>query len=101
MARGSRPSGATAAIRVLERAEVPHVLHPYEHDPRADSFGVEAARALGVDESRVFKTLLADVDGALVVAVVPVACRLDLKALARAHGGRRAAPADPAAIAQG
>jgi Cys-tRNA(Pro)/Cys-tRNA(Cys) deacylase len=97
VARASRPSGATAAIRVLERAGVPYVLHPYDHDPRAESFGLEAARALGVDGSRVFKTLLADVDGALVVAVVPVSGWLDLKALARASGARKAAMADPAA----
>ncbi len=97
MARASRPSGATAAIRVLEAAGVTHVLHPYHHDPRAESYGLEAAHALGLDESRVFKTLLADVDGALVVAVVPVSRLLDLKALARVYGARKAAMADPAA----
>jgi Cys-tRNA(Pro)/Cys-tRNA(Cys) deacylase len=72
-------------------------LHAYDHDPRAASFGEEAVAALGVEAGRVFKTLLADVDGRLVVAVVPVAGRLDLKALAGAVGGRRAAMADPAA----
>jgi Cys-tRNA(Pro)/Cys-tRNA(Cys) deacylase len=45
----------------------------------------------------VFKTLLADVDGRLVVAVVPVDRSLDLKALAAAAGGKRAVMADPAA----
>ena len=97
MARGSRPSGATAAIRVLEQAGVRYALHPYDHDPRAESYGLEAAQALGLDATRVFKTLLADVDGALVVAVVPVSRRLDLKALARAYGARRATMADPGA----
>ena len=97
MARGTRPSGATAAIRALEQAGVTFVLHPYEHDPRATSYGVEAAQVLGFPEARVFKTLLADADGRLVVAIVPVSGLLDLKALARAFGVRKAAMADPAA----
>jgi Cys-tRNA(Pro)/Cys-tRNA(Cys) deacylase len=97
MARTTRPSGATAAIRALEAAGVAFDLHPYEHDPRATSYGLEAAQALGIPEARVFKTLMADADGRLVVAVVPVAGKLDLKALARALGARKAAMADPAA----
>ena len=67
------------------------------HDPRAESFGAEAAAALGVDPARVFKTLLASLDGSLVVAVVPVSGRLDLKALARALGGSKAVMAEVAA----
>lgn len=97
MPRRPRPSGATAAIRALEQAGVSFVLHPYEHDPRAAAYGVEAARVLGIPEARVFKTLVAEADGRLVVAVVPVSGQLDLKALARALGVRRAAMADPAA----
>lgn len=79
---------------------MPHTLHPYRHDPRAESYGLEAATALGVEPARVFKTLVAAVDGALAVAVVPVAGSLDLKALAATLGGRRAAMADPAAAAR-
>lgn len=71
-----------------------HALHPYAHDPRSGPYGVEAATALGVDPSRVFKTLVASLDRRLVVGVVPVAGRLDLKALARALGGRRAVMAE-------
>jgi Cys-tRNA(Pro)/Cys-tRNA(Cys) deacylase len=92
-----KPAGATPAVRTLQRARVVHTLRPYEHDPRAASYGVEAAVTLGVEPGRVFKTLLADADGRLVVAVVPVSGRLDLKALARAVGARRATMADPAA----
>jgi Cys-tRNA(Pro)/Cys-tRNA(Cys) deacylase len=66
------------------------------HDPGAASFGLEAADALGVDAARVFKTLLVEVDGEIVVAVIPVAHRLDLGAAARAVGGKRATMADPA-----
>jgi Cys-tRNA(Pro)/Cys-tRNA(Cys) deacylase len=93
----SRGSGATPAIQVLERAGVAHTVRPYQHDPRAESYGLEAAEALGVDPVRVFKTLLADADGRLVVAVVPVSGRLDLKALARVVGARKVTMADPAA----
>jgi Cys-tRNA(Pro)/Cys-tRNA(Cys) deacylase len=89
----------TPATKVLVTAGVPHVVRPYEHDPQARaqglSYGQEAALALGVDPARVFKTLLAEVDGALVVAVVPVDAHLDLKALAAAVGGKKATMAAP------
>ncbi|MFC8599996.1 Cys-tRNA(Pro) deacylase [Isoptericola sp. NPDC057191] len=94
---GQRSHG-TPAVVALDRAGVPYELHPYEHDPASTlSYGLEAAAALGADPEQVFKTLLADVDGRLVVGIVPVAGSLDLKALARAVGGRRAVMADPAA----
>ena len=75
---------------VLTAAEVDFRLHPYDHDPRAASNGLEAAEALGVPAERVFKTLLAALDGHLVVGIVPVTGQLDLKALAKALGGSRA-----------
>ncbi|MEP7020803.1 MAG: Cys-tRNA(Pro) deacylase [Pseudonocardiales bacterium] len=87
----------TPATALLTRAGVAFTLHPYPHDPRADGFGDEAAAALGVSPEQIFKTLIASVDGALVCAVVPVAGRLDLKALAAAVGGKRAELAEPAA----
>jgi Cys-tRNA(Pro)/Cys-tRNA(Cys) deacylase len=71
-------------------------VHPYENDPTAASYGLEAAEQLGLDPGSVFKTLVAEVDGRLVVGVVPVSGQLDLKALAAAVGGKRAAMADPA-----
>ena len=89
--------GGTPATLALTRAGIEFTLHPYDHDPRAESYGLEAATALGVAPERVFKTLLATVDGALTVAVVPVSGQLDLKALARAVGGRKAEMADPGA----
>lgn len=90
-----KSAGGTPATVALTKAGVSFALHEYAHDPRATSYGLEAAAALGLDPDRVFKTLLADLDGNLVVAVVPVSGRLDLKALARALGGRKAAMADP------
>lgn len=86
-----KKSGAgTPAIAALTAAGIDHTLHPYEHDPRAESFGLEAATALGVEPARVFKTLMALLDGTLVVGVVPVSGSLDLKALAKALGGAKA-----------
>src|SRR5690606_994240 len=76
---------------------VAYTLHTYDHDPGAESYGTEAAEALGVDAARVFKTLVADTGSALVVGVVPVAANLDLKALAAALGRKKAAMAEPAA----
>lgn len=86
----------TPATRALTRAGVPFTPRPYAHDPSAGSFGLEAAAALGVEPERVFKTLLADVGGELVVGIVPVTSRLDLKAVAAAVGAKRATMADPA-----
>ncbi len=91
-----RRSVGTPATVALERAGVAFTVHAYDHDPRSASYGLEAADALGLDPDAVFKTLLAEVDGELVVAVVPVSGQLDLKALASAVGGKRAAMADPA-----
>jgi Cys-tRNA(Pro)/Cys-tRNA(Cys) deacylase len=88
-------SGTPATVALLA-AGIAFTEHPYAHDPAAASFGREAAEALGVEPDRVFKTLLAEVDGRLVVGVVPVTGKLDLKALAAAIGGKKAAMADPA-----
>ncbi len=90
--KSGRPS--TPAFAVLGTAGAAFTAHEYEHDPRSESYGLEAAQALGVSPSRVFKTLIADVDGELCVAVVPVETSLDLKALAAALGGKKASMAD-------
>jgi Cys-tRNA(Pro)/Cys-tRNA(Cys) deacylase len=89
-------SGGTPATVALDRAGVDYTLHSYAHDSRAGSYGEEAAALLGVDPRRLFKTLIAAVDSRLVCAVVPVASRLDLKALVASVGGRRVELADPA-----
>jgi Cys-tRNA(Pro)/Cys-tRNA(Cys) deacylase len=89
-------SASTRAVAALERAGVVHTVHPYEHDPSAASFGLEAAEALGLPPEQVFKTLLATAGDRLVVGVVPVTGQLDLKALAGAVGAKKATMADPA-----
>jgi Cys-tRNA(Pro)/Cys-tRNA(Cys) deacylase len=97
VAKKSRPAGGTPATVALTAAGIPYEVRSYEHDPRAESYGTEAAEALGVDPARVFKTLLASLDGRLVVGIVPVTGQLDLKALARALGGSKAVMAEVAA----
>ncbi|AKU16981.1 Cys-tRNA(Pro) deacylase [Luteipulveratus mongoliensis] len=92
-----RDAAGTPAIRALLDADVPHEVRAYEHDPRTTSYGLEAAEALGVTTDRVLKTLLAQTDDGLVVAVIPVDCQLDLKAVAAACHSKRATMADPAA----
>jgi Cys-tRNA(Pro)/Cys-tRNA(Cys) deacylase len=86
--------GTTATI-ALERAKIPFTLHEYPHDPRASSYGTEASEALGIAPERMFKTLVAFVDGStLAVGVVPVHRQLDLKRLAAAVGGKKAVMAE-------
>ncbi|GGH94818.1 Cys-tRNA(Pro) deacylase [Arthrobacter liuii] len=96
MARRNSSQG-TPATAALTAAGVPYVLHPYAHDPSAASYGAEAAQALGIEPSRVFKTLMVEVEGRLAVGIVPVSGTLDLKAMASALGAKKAAMADPAA----
>ena len=87
----------TPAVEAVRAAGVPFEILEYRHDPAAEAYGVEAAEALGLPPERVFKTLVAKLDGrTLAVAMVPVADRLDLKALAAALGARRAELAVPA-----
>lgn len=87
----------TPAINAAKQAKIRHQIHQYTHDPNHPSFGEEAAEALGVTPDRVFKTLLVQLDGEagrLGVGVVPVAAKLDLKAVAAALGAKKAAMAE-------
>lgn len=94
----------TPALESLRAAGVAHTVHEYEAPApaarrdrdRRPQYGLDAAAALGLDPARVFKTLVAAVDGTLVAAIVPVAGELDLKALAAVVGARKAALAMPA-----
>jgi Cys-tRNA(Pro)/Cys-tRNA(Cys) deacylase len=86
----------TPATALLAKQRIDHRLHSYPHGS-GQAYGPEAAEQLGLDPRRVFKTLVADVDGTLTVGIVPVSATLDLKALAAAVGGKRAKMADVAA----
>ncbi|GHA62822.1 Cys-tRNA(Pro) deacylase [Photobacterium aphoticum] len=88
----------TPAIDLAKKKKVAHTIHQYQHDPANTNFGLEAAEALGQDPKTVFKTLLFALNGdpkKLAVAIVPVAGLLDLKAAAKAAGGKKADMADP------
>ena len=76
-------SRETPATRAAKRAAVPFTVHEYRHDPRADSYALEAATALALDPARVFKTLVVDIDGELAVCVVPAESQLDLRSLGK------------------
>ena len=95
MARREQGSAGTPATVALLRSGIPFTPHVYTHEASLTSFGLEAAEKLTVAAARVFKTLLADADGRLVVGVVPVTGQLDLKALAAAVGTKKAVMADP------
>jgi len=84
---------STPATALLGRLGIAHSVLAYPHDPRHGSYGAEASQALGVAPEQVFKTMVAEVDGALTIGVVPVAGQLDLKALAAAAGGKKASMA--------
>lgn len=108
-------AASTPAIRTLTQANVAHLVHAYEHDPRNDSFGAEAVSALaeqlGVGAGQIFKTLVIELSGGsgsvnrslaalaparLAVAVLPVPTTLSLKAAAAALGASKAVMADKA-----
>ncbi|GAB2655431.1 Cys-tRNA(Pro) deacylase [Vibrio panuliri] len=88
----------TPAINAAKKKKVNHTIHQYEHDPRAESYGLEAAEALGQDPKQVFKTLLFCLNGEpknLAVAVLPVEHKLNLKLAAKAAKAKKAEMANP------
>ncbi|GII90349.1 Cys-tRNA(Pro) deacylase [Sinosporangium siamense] len=99
MSRTKKQGGqGTPATVALTKAKAAFTLHPYDHDAGSEGYGEEAADALGVPHDRIFKTLVAETEGGLAVAVVPVAGKLDLKAFAAALSGKRAAMAEAAKV---
>jgi Cys-tRNA(Pro)/Cys-tRNA(Cys) deacylase len=89
----------TPAIKALEKAKANFKIHEYSHDPAAESYGLEASEKLGVDASRVFKTLVVMLDAKeFAVGVIPVANMLSMKNIAKAAGAKKAAMADKVAV---
>lgn len=89
----------TPAINSAKKAKIPYTVHQYVHDPAAGSYGKEAAEKLGLDEARVFKTLVVELDnGNLAVGIIPVSAMLGMKLMAKAAGAKRSAMADKAAV---
>ena len=88
----------TPAVTAVKRAGIDFEVLEYDAGDSTEPYGIGAARALGIAPERVFKTLVVDLPGAsLAIAIVPVAERLDLKAVAAALGAKRAAMAEPVA----
>lgn len=88
----------TPAINLAKKKKIAHTIHEYQHDPRAASYGLEAAQVLGQDPKRVFKTLLFCLNGEaknLAVAIIPVDQKLNLKLAAKAASAKKADMADP------
>jgi Cys-tRNA(Pro)/Cys-tRNA(Cys) deacylase len=97
MAKKNDTAGpTTAATQALRAAGIPFVPHAYRHDAAATDFGAEAARKLGIEPARVFKTLMVETDAGLGIGIVSVRDQLDLKALAGELGAKKAAMADRA-----
>lgn len=81
----------TPAVNITKKAKIDYTLHSYTHDPASASYGEEASEKLGISADRVFKTLVAQIDGReLVVAVIPVSSMLSMKHIAKAAGGKKA-----------
>ncbi|TAI65298.1 Cys-tRNA(Pro) deacylase [Bradyrhizobium sp. Leo170] len=89
-------SKSTRATETLAKLGVTFTLHAYDYDPDAESIGLQAAEALGVAPKRMLKTLMAEVDGKPVCAVVPSDCEVSMKKLASAFGGKTAKMMRPA-----
>ncbi len=85
----------TPAINSAKKAKIPFTIHHYPHDPASPSYGKEAAEKLGIDEVRVFKTLVVQLDGSsLALGIIPVSMTLSMKHFARAAQAKKAAMAD-------
>jgi Cys-tRNA(Pro)/Cys-tRNA(Cys) deacylase len=81
----------TPAIAELKKHNAQYIIHQYEHDASNQQYGLEAAEKLGVNAERIFKTLIVHIDNKdLVVAVLPVSSMLNMKLIAKAHGGKKA-----------
>jgi Cys-tRNA(Pro)/Cys-tRNA(Cys) deacylase len=89
-------SKSTPATLALDKAGVDYTLHLCEYDPDAERIGLQAAEAMGVQPRRVLKTLMAEVDGKPVCAVVPSDREVSMKKLAAAFHGKAAKMMRPA-----
>lgn len=90
---------ATPATQFLKAKHIAFDLLEYEHDPRAEAYGLEAVDKLGLAAESVYKTLVVSDEGAPVrhaLVLVPAAEKLSLPAAAKALGWKRAAMAKPA-----
>jgi len=86
----------TPATKALDKAKINYTVHEYQHQAGSGAYGLEAAEKLNLDVACVFKTLVAEIDNhKLVVAIIPVDKKLNMKRLAKAAGSKKAAMASP------
>ncbi|MGB5867827.1 MAG: Cys-tRNA(Pro) deacylase [Arcobacteraceae bacterium] len=84
----------TPAINLAKKNKIPYKIHEYSHDPSVESYGIEASEKLGVEENRVFKTLVVTLqDKTLAVGIIPVSAKLNLKEMAKACSSKKSAMA--------
>lgn len=89
----------TPAINALKKAKVSFQIHEYAHDTNSESYGLEAAEKLGIDQGRVFKTLVVKLDAqTLAVAVLPVSSKLSMKLMAKHSEAKKAIMAEPSEV---
>ncbi|GAB2190856.1 Cys-tRNA(Pro) deacylase [Sessilibacter sp. MAH1] len=89
----------TPAIKLLQKLKIAHTIHEYQHDPGAQSYGLEAAEKLGLNPAQVFKTLVVQLDNKeLAVGIIPVEAKLSMKLIAKAAKAKKAAMADPVLV---
>lgn len=86
----------TPATRALDSAGIPYELIEYTMQSHEDGYGQAVVDATGQAPEQVFKTLMVMHERTLVAAMVPVAAKLDLKAVARALGVKNVQMAPPA-----
>ena len=84
----------TPAINYAKKEKIKFSLHEYDHDPKCESYGDEAATKLGIDSGRVYKTLVVSLGKELAVAIIPVSQMLDLKLFAKSVKTKKVAMAD-------
>ena len=83
-------SHTTQGTLALDALGIAYELHPYTYDPDAPRVGLQAAEALGIDASQTFKTLMMELDGKPVCAVIPSDQEASLKKVAHILGGKSA-----------
>ena len=85
----------TPAINLAKKNKIKYTIHEYNHDSSVESYGLEASQKLGVEEKRVFKTLVVKLhDNSLAVAIIPVSSKLNMKQMAKAMKAKKCAMAD-------
>ena len=89
----------TPAINIAKKNKIIYKVHEYSHDPLHESYGLEASEKLGVEESRVFKTLVVILnDKSLAVCIIPVSSMLNMKLIAKATNSKKASMADKTVV---